>query len=314
MGLIPGVLSRNWQLKLSAFAIALLLWVTVRVDSANRQSIPAQVQIENQDPGWSLVGEPLPGTVEVLFGGPTSEILRVAVEGTSVRIPIESVASADTSIGLRSDWVVTQGLQGLVVQDIRPATVRLHFEPMETVDRPLGLRTRGTLDESLGLMQQLVVVPATVRLRGPASRLAGIDTVFLTALDLESIRESGGRAMPVDRAGISDIILSPDSATVRIEVEESLERLLTLSIAADDPGEGALELCSDTVQIRVVGARSRVQGMDVDLLRAVVHSEDLALIGPGEERRVQVRLEGLPDLVSATQAADSVVARRSTAP
>jgi hypothetical protein len=314
MGLIPGLLSRNWQLKLSAFAIALLLWVTVRVDSANRQSIPAEIVIENLDPNWALVGEPLPGNVEVLFGGPTSEILRVAVEGTSVRIPIEFVSAADTSIALRSDWVLTQGLQGLVVQDIRPASVRLHFEPMETADRPVGVRTRGALDPSLGLVQRLMVVPGMVRLRGPASRLAGIDTVFLAELDMGLVRESGMWSLPIDRTGFSDIILSPDSATVRVQVEESAERLLTLAIAADDPGEGTLELSSDTLRVRLVGARSRVQGLDPDLLRAVVRSEDLALIGPGQERRVEVRLEGLPDLISVTPTADSVTARRTAVP
>jgi YbbR domain-containing protein len=313
MGLIPGVLSRNWQQKLSAFAIALLLWVTVRVDSANRQSIPARVDVELTDPAWSLVGEPLPGTVQVLFGGPTREILRVAVEGTSVRIPIEFVSAPDTSIGLRSDWVTTDGFQGLVVQDIRPATVRLHFEMMETVDRPLALHTRGSLDESIGLVQPLVVVPASVRLRGPASRLAGIDTVFLTELDLGSVRESESRVLPVDRAGITDVILSPDSGTVRIQVEESAERVLALAIAADDPGEGALELSDDTVRVRVVGARSRIQGLDPSMLRAVVAAEDLAQIAPGQERWVLVRLEGLPDLVRALPDADSVVARRSAA-
>lgn len=314
MGLLPGVLSRNWQLKLSAFAIAVLLWVTVRIDSANRQSIPARVNVEVNDAGWALVGEPLPGTVQVLFGGPASEILRVAVEGTSVRVPIEVVTSPDTSIGLRSEWVANGGLQGLVVQDIRPGSVRLHFEPMETADRPLGIRTRGVLDESVALTQPLTAVPPTVRLRGPSSRVAGIDTVFLAPLVLGGVRESGAYTLPVDRAGLADLGISPDSATVRVALEESAERVVTLSIAAEDPGGGGLELSRDTVQVRLVGARSRIEGLEPSLLRALVRSEDLTDLAPGEERRVPVRLEGFPSLVTATPASDTVVARRSMEP
>ena len=44
MDLLLGILARNWQLKAAAFAIALLLWIVVRLDSANRQSIPARVE------------------------------------------------------------------------------------------------------------------------------------------------------------------------------------------------------------------------------------------------------------------------------
>ena len=226
MDLLPGILARNWQLKLAAFAIALMLWIVVRLDSANRQSIPAQVQIENTDPEWALVGEPLPGSVEVIFGGPAGEILRVAVEGTSVRVPIDAVASADTSIGLRSEWVEVDRLSGLVVQDIRPGSVRLHFEPIETRDRPLAVRTRGALDRSLALTQPLTVMPTEVRLRGPESRVAGIDTVYVEPLDLGSIRESGTVILPVSRAALSDMIVSVDSATVRVNVEASAERVL----------------------------------------------------------------------------------------
>lgn len=311
MDLLLGLLARNWQLKAAAFAIALLLWIVVRLDSANRQSIPARVEIENTDPEWALVGEPLPGTVEVLFGGPAGEILRVAVGGTSVRVPVEAVASADTSIGLRSEWVAVDGLSGLVVQDIRPGSVRLHFEPVATVERPLAVRTRGTLSRSLALTQPLSVMPATVRLRGPESRVVGIDTIYMDALDLATVRESGNFVIPVSRAALSDMFVSADSATVRVQVEPSAERSITLPILAPD---GTVELSAETLEVRLFGARSRVENLELEALRAVIRSEDLANLEPGEERRVRVRLEGIPGLVQAIPAADSVMVRRSTEP
>jgi len=282
------------------------------VDTANRQSIPARVEIENVDPEWALVGEPLPGTVEVLFGGPAGEILRVAVEGTSVHVPIDAVSAADTSVELRSEWVAVDGLQGLVVQDIRPSSVRLHFEPMETVDRPLAFRTRGALDNSLALVQPLILVPNTVRIRGPASRVAGIDTIFVEELDLARVRESGTVPVAVNRATLADLLINPDSAIIRIQVEESAERFVTLAIAWDS--DGSVELGSDSVRIRLFGARSRVEGLDATLLRAVVADEGLADLQPGEERSAPLRLEGLPQLILAVPSSDSVVVRRATDP
>lgn len=309
MELLPGFLARNWQLKLAAFAIAMLLWVVVRLDSANRQSIPARVLIENTDPDWALVGEPLPGVVEVIFGGPAGAILRVAVAGTSVRVPIDEVAVPDTSIGLRSEWVSVDGVSGLVVQDIRPASVRLHFEPIETEEKPLAIRTRNTLPHSLAFTQPLSVMPTTVRLRGPESRVAGIDTIYVEPLDLEEVRESGTFVLPVSKSALSDMIVSVDSATLRVQVEPSEERSVTLPVSLSDP---SIEVSPDSVDVRLFGARSRVDAMQEHNLRAVVRGEDLADLEPGEERTVQIRLEGVPNLVQAVPSESSVVVRRST--
>ncbi len=311
MDLLPGILARNWQLKLAAFAIALLLWIVVRLDSANQQSIPARVQIENTDPDWALVGEPLPGSVEVLFGGPAGEILRVAVEGTSVRVPIDLVARPDTSIGLRSEWVTVDRLSGLVVQDIRPGSVRLHFEPIETRDRPLGVRTSGSLDRSLALTQPLSVMPGTVRLRGPESRVSGIDTIYVESLDLGTIRESGNVVLPVSRAALSDMMVSVDSATVRVQVEPSAERVLILPIVGHD---GSVEMETETLEVRIFGPRSRVDELEAEALRAVVRLEEMAALEPGEEGRLRVRLEGVPGLLEAVLLQDSVTVRRASEP
>lgn len=311
MDILPGILTRNWQLKLAAFAIAVLLWIVVRLDSANRQSIPAQVQIENTDPDWALVGEPLPGTVEVLFGGPAGEILNVAVEGTSVRVPIDAVSSPDTSIGLRSEWVNVDRLAGLVVQDIRPASVRLHFEPIETQEKPLAVRTRGTLRRSLALLQPLSVVPTTVRLRGPESRVAGIDTIYVEALDLSDLRESGTVVLPVSRAALSDMFLSTDSASVRILLEPSAERVIVLPITG---GDDSVELASETLEVRIFGPASQVAELEVEALRALIRQEDLAQLAPGTEARIRVRLEGVPGLFEAVMETDSVAVRRPAEP
>lgn len=311
MDLLPGFVSRNWQLKLAALAIALLLWIVVRLDSANRQSIPARVEIENTDPEWALVGEPLPGTVEVLFGGPAGEILRVAVEGTSVRVPIDQVSAADTSIGLRSEWVRVDGLSGLVVQDIRPGSVRLHFEPIRTEEKPLAIRTRGTLRRSLALTQPLAVAPPTVRLRGPESRVTGVDSVYVEPLDLGSVQESGTVVLPISRSALSDMFVSADSATVRVQVEASAERSISLPISA---GDGSLEFSTETLDVLLFGPQSQIESLPADALSAVVRSEDVASLEPGEERTVRIRLEGVPELVQAQPAADSVVVRRTSEP
>ena len=38
---LPGILTRNWTLKLVAIVLAVLLWLIVRVEAPDRQSIPS---------------------------------------------------------------------------------------------------------------------------------------------------------------------------------------------------------------------------------------------------------------------------------
>jgi len=48
VGYLSGFFSRNWTLKLSAFGIALLLWVAVRAEAPNRQEltgVPVRVEL-----------------------------------------------------------------------------------------------------------------------------------------------------------------------------------------------------------------------------------------------------------------------------
>ena len=71
MAFLPGILERNWQLKVLALAMAVLLWTVPRFEGQSSRvldEIPVRVQLN--DPNWALVGEPVPAEVTVPFGGP----------------------------------------------------------------------------------------------------------------------------------------------------------------------------------------------------------------------------------------------------
>lgn len=65
------------------------------------------------------------------------------------------------------------------------------------------------------------------------------------------------------------------------------------------------------VQVRFSGPRSLVNALDPRLLRVWVSPEDLEGILPGEERRVPLRLEGIPEFVTAISGTNQVTAKRA---
>ena len=58
-----GTLARNGRLKVAAFGLALFLWVLVRVGAPGESDLVVPINIRLDDPGWVVLGDPVPATV-----------------------------------------------------------------------------------------------------------------------------------------------------------------------------------------------------------------------------------------------------------
>ncbi len=312
---LKPALGRNWTLKLSSFGLAIFLWAVVQAEPAEREvlsSVPVRVQVG--DLGWTLDGEPEPQLVQVRFAGPARQILDLDREGASVRIPVASVTSPDTTIQLRRDWVLVEGGAGLVVQDIVPGSVRLRFQESRQVALPLSLRTRGALPRGIALAAPIGLAPAVVRVRGPARVLEGLDSIRLKPLDLSSVTSSGMVEVPVDTAGLAGLTLTPVRAQLGVRVEAASERLLeAVPVNVQGPASAGLQVDPNEVAVTVRGARGPLEAATLDSIRLEVAADQVQDVVPGETRRVEIRVRGVPALLRAEPAVDSVTVRRPRA-
>ena len=318
MALVPRIVARNWRLKLAALGLAVVLWALVRSEPAsqgNLFTVPVRAQVG--DLNWTLAGEPNPPTVQVRFRGPTSDLIRLAREGTTLRLPLDSVSGADTVVQLRREWVQVGAGSGLVVEDVAPASVRLVLQRTASRLLPLRVTITGQLPPGLALAAPLGLNPQVVGVRGAAQRVRGLDSVALLPLDLNGVSGSGIYPVDVDTTGLGDLLITPRSATVGIRLEPSIERELTaVPVVPEAEGDssslaGSLTIVPAVIQVRLGGARTPVAGTRAEEVRAVVPSEALVGLEPGQERRVLIRLRGIPALVLGTAAVDSVTVRRS---
>lgn len=314
MPLVPRVLSHNWRLKLLALGLSVFLWALVQAPRNQETLSSVPVRVEVADTSWTISGPPEPATVELNLGGPAREMIRLAREGTTVRVPIRSVGSTDTVISLRRDWVDLGTGSGLTVESLTPATVQIAFEPAVSRVVPLSIRTQGELPGHLALASPIGLNPQLVRVRGPASRVEGLDSLPLRVFDLSEVDGSGVPEVPVDTTGLGSARVTPPTATLGLRVEEKVERVLSALPVQADPAEdgGSLAVEPVAVDVRLVGARSLVTAVDPDFLRVWVAPEFLRGMVPGEERRVPVRVEGAPTLMTAAPVTDAVTVRRET--
>ncbi len=306
-------LTHNWRLKLAALGLSVFLWALVQTEPSNQEtfaSVPVLVQVS--DTGWTTSGAPNPSTVEVRLGGPAREIIRLAREGTSIRIPVGMVGSQDTVIALRREWVELGQRSGLSVESMSPSTIRVSFEEAQTRLVPIAPRLLGRVRDHLALAAPIEFSPQIVRVRGPRSRVEGLDSLRLVAFDLSDVSRSGAFTVEIDTTGLLGASVVPMTATVGVQVEDMVERVLDeITVqAVSNPGEAEVVADPSTIQVRLAGARTLVMSVDPERLRAWVPAEYLQGMAPGEERVVNVRIEGVPELVTAIPGNDRITVRR----
>lgn len=317
MARVPSALLRNWRLKLSALGLSVFLWALVQTEPLSQEtfsSVPVVVDVT--DTTWSLAAAPDPQSVQLTLGGSAREIIRLARDGTTVRVPITAVSSRDTVVALQRDWVELGQRAGLTVESLSPPTLHLSFEPAMTKAVPVYLRTQGQLPADLALSADLRMDPQAVTVRGPESRVMGLDSVPLAPLDLGRIRDSEILTLSVDLGGLGGAAVTPPEVMVGVRVEPRIERSFdSIPVRVDGPDPNVrLTVQPESVRVQLSGARSLVTTMDLTLLRVSVAAEDLAGMVPGEERRVPIEIDGVPPLVTARPSTDMVTIVRVVDP
>ena len=309
-----NVLIHNWRLKLAALGLSIFLWALVQTEPRTSESFQrVPVRVELTDTLWALAGPTTPTEVELQLSGPSRDIIRLAREGTALSIPISEVGTPDTSVLIDHDWVELGQWTGLTVEVISPAMIEIMFEPTMTRTLPIATRIYGDLRSNLALASSVGVAPVSVQVRGSESRIAQLDSILLERFDLATVEKSGVFSVAVDTAGLSSVYVSPEVVTMGFNVEDDIERVLQGFTVQFDTERVGMEVTIEPllVQIRFSGPKSLVNALDPSLLRVWVSPEDLAGILPGEERRVPLRLEGVPDFVTAVSETAAVTARRA---
>jgi len=308
-----GILARDGRLKLAAFGLAVFLWVLVRVGNPGQRDLLIPVEIRLDDPGWVVLSDPDPDTVRVYFRGPQNEIFRITgFDLISVTVPITEMSDEEMVIQLQPGWVSVDGYRGVQVEDIVPDVISVRLDRRSTRTIPVRVSTRGGLPEHLALGGDLSLTPDLVEVSGPASLVETLDTLDIVPVDLSDVDGPARVGTVVDTVGMGPVTVEPYVVTLRIPAEESIERVFTGVRVITYPvaGTGPIQVFPENVRVTVTGARSRVFAMDPDILRAVVPSDALLDLGEVEDRRVPIRVEGVPSYVSVLLSVDTVSVRR----
>lgn len=319
---LPGILVRNWRLKGISLALATLLWVTMQLrdeaDTGRRDLPNVEVRIEIGDSMWTPLGEPAPATVSIGVHGTFGDLFRAALARPVVVIPVDSVPGQDSVFQLQPDWVENLDQDRVAIDGFNPSTVRQRFERTTLEPVPVSYRTIGAVPDSLAMTGALRVNPLFAQVRGPASLVDGMETVFLVPFDLGALTGPGRFDVAVDTAGLDGVSVSPRTAVLTADVAARGRRPLGPLPVEMPLGAEALETTPASVIVTLHGAAALLADADTAALRVVALlparelDAALARLDEGEEVRAPLAVEGLsPDswLEWAIEV-DSVTVRR----
>ena len=315
----PGILLRNWRLKITALALAVLLWVTMRLtdDRIDRLDISSvEVRVEHVHRDWFLRQPPSPPTVEMSVTGPLGDILRVAMSRPTIVIRVDSVPREDAVLTLSPDWVTDVDRSSVSIENFRPSSVRLLFERNKEEEIPVTERLTGELPDSLALVSEPRANLLFTSVRGPASVVDALETVFLEPFDLGGVTGPGRFEVALDTVGLGGLVVNPMSAMLTVEVAPMRSRVLELPVewAGADSG---LAMEPAVVDVTLFGAEEVLNEADTAALRVMVDADEAAVrraVQEAGETRVPLSLVGVPAWVRGELGVDSVTVRGSGGP
>ncbi len=319
MSSFPGILLRNWRLKITALALAVVLWVTMRLtdDRIDRLDISSvEVRVEHVHRDWFLRQQPSPPVVQMSVTGPLGDILRVAMSRPTIEIRVDSVLGEDSVLTLSPDWVTDVDRSSVSIENFRPSSVRLRFERNKEDEIPVTVRLTGELPDSLALVSEPRANLLFTSVRGAASVVDALETVLLEPFDLGGVTGPGRFEVALDTAGLGGLVVNPTSATLTVEVAPMRSRVLELPVEWPDAGPG-LVLESPVVSVTLYGAEELLSEADTTALRVLVGAEAAAVriaVEEAGETRVPLSLVGVPSRVRGELGADSVTVRGSGGP
>jgi YbbR domain-containing protein len=213
----------DWALKVTALALAFLLWTTVRAEAPNQTVLDdVELRIVNNTADWIVADAPSPAAVRVVFRGPTRELLRFVTQQPDILVPINEVSDSVEVIPLSRNWVrLPPGTPSVDVLSISPEMVRLTFDRVATRLLPIATRLDGSLPQGFELMSAPEVDPVVVRASGAGRNLARIDSLRLPAIDLRDIRGVDTLELTIDTTG-TGLIISPRNVRVIVPVRPIL--------------------------------------------------------------------------------------------
>lgn len=217
-------LGRNLSTLLTAFLLALAVWVLAVISTDPSQTLPLQnpvpITVIGQDPAL-MVTNPIAEETSVVLRAPRSVWARINADPSSVRaiLDLSGLQPGEHQIPIQVQ--VTENPAVVVSASIDLADVTL--EQIESRILPVGYQTIGSPSPGFSL-GSTILTPQSATVTGPASRVASV-MGLQTSLQLNNAAKTIDRELPIlalDEAG--NIVRGVQVIPAAVQVSQAIEQ------------------------------------------------------------------------------------------
>lgn len=296
---VKRAIAANWPIKVTALALATVLWAAVAAEEPTTQLIPVSINVTT--PANRTLTQQLP-PVQAVYEGSARELIKLYTSPPLIRIVVpDTLTESFFTFNLSPQDVILASEADVALRDVIPnrLTIVLDDEAQRRV--PVIPRVSLQTDSGFVVTGPVVAVPESVVVIGPEAQVLRIGRVYTDSLALNRVRESVTRTIPIDTSAFGVVRLSQHEVEVQASVEAVAQRTFVgvpVVIAS-----GVWQSIPTTVELHVTGPAALVRSLTRD--RFVVTADS----STSEGEMVPVHVVP-PEGVTATVSPDSVQARR----
>jgi len=209
---LPGILVRNWPLKLAALALSIILWVLVASEEATSQLV--EVRVELDLPDELALARPAP-MLRALVTGPGRELIKLYSNPLTIHasIPAATQPPRWRLVVAPSDVQVSRNAH-VSIQDVEPRSLDFDLDRMAHRDVPVVVRGVIEAESGFAVSRPLQLAPATVRVSGARTLVLLVDSIPTESVEIRGVTGPFERKVPLDTTGHPMLRIAPHEITV----------------------------------------------------------------------------------------------------
>ena len=199
MGLLRELLFENLGVKLVALVLAVVVYLHVYTERPATMLVAFPVQLTDLPESLAVDG-PLPGTVQAELRGTGKQLIRLKLTEPRIKISLAGIGTGRFERTVSSDDLPLIPSDRLEIQRlIGPRIIDLQIDRKATRELPVAARVTGAPPAGYEWTGAVLVTPDRVTVRGPARRLAELDSITLQPVRIEDRRDTvRARVAPAD--------------------------------------------------------------------------------------------------------------------
>jgi hypothetical protein len=212
VAILPGILVRNWPLKLAALALAVILWVLVASEETTSQLVEVRVEVDL--PGDLALAKPAP-ILRALVTGPGRELIKLYTNPLTIHasVPASTQPPHWRLVVAPSDVLVSRNAR-VSVQDVEPRSLEFDLDRLAHRDVPVAVRGMIEAESGFAVSRPLQIVPAMVRVSGPRALVMAVDSIPTEAVEIRGVTGPFERKVPLDTTRRALLRIVPHEVTV----------------------------------------------------------------------------------------------------